>query len=247
MLPVSWVNAENSPSIHLVTEHLPPYQIEAKNKSLSGFAVDVIKATMKRSQYDYTLNSYSWSHSYKLAQAKANHCIFSLARTKSRETLFKWVGPIYYVNNTAMWALKTRTIQVENLNDVKKYTVAVSRDDMTHIGLIERGFKENEHLYVLDNTKSLVKLLLTRPGIDLIVANDMTIKFHTDLAGVTIDDLQRVYEIKNLPLNLFFACSKQTDDNIIKHLSKNLQSLYQDGSYDTILKKWRDQLLSPDF
>lgn len=247
MLPVSWVNAENAPSIHLVTEHLPPYQIEAKNKSLSGFAVDVIKAAMKRSQYDYTLDSYSWSHSYKLAQVKANHCIFSLARTKSRETLFKWVGPIYYVNNTAMWALKTRTIKVENLNDVKKYTVAVSRDDMTHIGLIELGFKENEHLYVLDNTKSLVKLLLTRPGIDLIVANDMTIKFHTNLAGVTIDDLQRVYEIKSLPLNLFFACSKQTDDNIIKHLSKNLQSLYQDGSYDTILKKWRDQLLSPDF
>ncbi|MFT6689749.1 MAG: polar amino acid transport system substrate-binding protein [Colwellia sp.] len=84
---------------------------------------------------------------------------------------------------------------------------------MTHIGLIERGFKENEHLYVLDNTKSLVNLLSTRPGIDLIAANDMTIKFHTDLAGVTIDDLQRVYEIKNLSLNLFFACNNPLFQN----------------------------------
>lgn len=240
------VNAENPPVIHLVTEHLPPYQIEAENKALAGFSVDVIKAAMKRSQYDYTLNSYSWGRSYKLAQIKANHCIFSIARTKSRENLFKWVGLIYYANNTSMWALKDRTIELKNLNDAKKYNVAVSRDDMTHIGLIERGFKENEHLYILDNTKSLVNLLLTRASIDLIVANDMTIKFHTDLAGVTIDDLQRVYEIKDLPLNLFFACSKQTDDNIIKHLSKNMQSLYQDGSYDTILKKWRDRLISPD-
>jgi polar amino acid transport system substrate-binding protein len=157
------------------------------------------------------------------------------------------VGPIYYANNTAIWALKNRTIKVENLNDIKKYIVAVSRDDITHAELMARGLRENEHLYVLDNTKSLVNLLLTRPGIDLIVANDMTIRFHTDLAGVTTDDLQRIYEIKNLPLNLFFACSKQTDDNIIKHLSKNLQSLYHDGSYDIILNKWHDQLISPNF
>mgnify|MGYP003671223500 FL=1 len=78
MAPVSLVNAEHPPVIHLVTEHLPPYQIEDENKNLSGFAVEVIKETMKRSQYDYTMNSYSWVRSYKLAQIKANHCIFSI-------------------------------------------------------------------------------------------------------------------------------------------------------------------------
>ena len=199
---------------------------------------------MKRSQYVYTMNSYSWARSYKLAQIKANHCIFSIARTKSREDLFKWVGPISYVNNTAMWALKGRKIDVSNLNDAKKYTIAVSRDDLTHIGLKERGFKDGEHLYVLDNTRSLVNLLMTRPGIDLIVANDMTIKFHVELAGATTDDLQRIYEIRDLPLNFFFACSKNTNEKVIQHLAEKLQSLYQDGSYDAIWEKWRDQLIS---
>jgi polar amino acid transport system substrate-binding protein len=241
-LPVS---ANKSKFIHIVTEHLPPYQIVIQNKPLSGFAVDIIKETMARSQYAYSIKNYPWVRSYNLAKVKANYCIFSIARLKSRENMFKWVGPISSVNNTAMWARKGRHIKVSNLNDAKKYIIAVNRDDIAHIGLIERGFNEDDNLYVLNNTKSLINLLITRPEIDLIVADDTTIKFRTELAGANINELQRVYEIKDLPLNFFFACSKKTDDNIIKHLSNKLQSLYQDGSYDAIWEKWHNKLTSP--
>ncbi|MBA6392231.1 transporter substrate-binding domain-containing protein [Colwellia sp. BRX10-3] len=245
LAPIFSVHAENSPVIHLVTEHLPPYQIEDDNKSLSGFAVEVIRETIKRSQYDYTMNSYSWVRSYNLAQMKANHCIFSIARTKTRENLFKWVGAISKINNTSLWARKDRVIDVTKLEDAKKYTIAVNRNDVTHIGLMERGFKEDEHLYVLDDGKSLINLLITRPEIDLIVADDTTIKFRTELEGIAINKLQRIYEIKDLPLNFHLACSKQTNDDIIKHLAEKLQSLYQDGSYEAILDKWRDKFSVP--
>ena len=241
-LPIS---ANKNPVIHIVTEHLPPYQIVTQNKPLSGFAVDIIKETMARSHYAYSMKNYPWVRSYNLAQVKANYCIFSIARLKSRENMFKWVGPISSVSNTAMWARKGRHIKISNLNDAKKYIIAVNRDDIAHTGLIERGFNEDENLYVLDNTNSLISLLITRPEIDLIVADDTTIKFRTELAGANINELQRVYEIKDLPLNFFFACSKQTDDNIIQHLSNKLQSLYQDGSYDAIWEKWRNTLTSP--
>lgn len=239
-------NADTNPVIHIVTEHLPPYQIVDQNKVLSGFSVDIIKETMARSDFAYSLKIYSWVRSYKLAQVKANHCIFSIARLKSREKLFKWVGPISHVGNTSMWALKSRDIHVTNLNDAKKYTIAVNRDDIAHTGLLERGFKEGEHLYVLNNTKSLVNLLINRPEIDLIVSDDITIKFRAELAGITIQDLQHIYDIKDLPLNFYFACSKQTDDEIIKHLAEKMQDLNQDGSYDVIWKKWRDKLISPN-
>tara|TARA_R110000737_G_scaffold48658_9_gene69170 strand:- start:2947 stop:3819 length:873 start_codon:yes stop_codon:yes gene_type:complete len=238
--------SENNPVIHIVTEHLPPYQIVSKNDNITGFAVDIIKETMARSHYAYSLNSYSWVRSYKLAQKKANHCIFSIARLQSREKLFKWVGPISHVSNTALWALKGRDIQVSSLNDAKKYTIAVNRDDIAHTGLMERGFNEGEHLYVLDDTKSLVNLLITRPEIDLIVADDITIKFRTEYAGAAIDELQLIYEIKELPLNFFFACSTETDDKVIAHLAEKLASLYQDGSHKAIMDKWRDKLFRPN-
>lgn len=232
------------PVIHIVTEHLPPYQIESSNKPLSGFAVDVIQETMARSHYAYSLKSYSWIRSYKLAQKKVNYCIFSLARLKLREKLFKWVGPISQVNNTALWTLKGQNIVINNIDDAKKHTIAVNQDDIAHIGLLERGFLEDENLYIADNKSSLIKLLITRPEIDLIVASDSTMKLRSKMADTMISKLQRVYEIKDLPLNFFFACSNKTDDKIIKHLAKHLQSLYQDGTYYTIWNKWQNELVS---
>lgn len=246
LLPAISANAEktSSPIIHIVTEHLPPYQIVSDNKPIFGFAVDIIKETMARSHFAYSLKSYPWVRSYKLAQVKANHCIFSVARLKSREHLFKWVGPISQVNNTAMWAQKDKRVTVTNLEDAKNYTIAVNRDDIGHTGLVERGFIENKHLYVLDDAKSLVNVLLTRPEIDLIVADDSTISFRAELVGANINELQRVFEIQDLPLNFFFACSKKTADKTISHLAEQLKSIHQDGTYDAIWEKWRSKLIS---
>lgn len=244
--PLSAAEQDKTKILHLVTEHLPPYQVVIKNEVISGFAIDVIKEVMERSQYSYTLNSYPWIRSYKLAQQKADHCIFSMVRMKSREKLFKWVGPISFVNQTSLWGLHDREIEVKNLEDAKEYIVAVSRDDMTHIGLLEKGFKEGKNLYVIENTKSLVHLLLNRPEIDLIIADNITIEYHTRLAGALKSQLHRVYQVKELPLNFYFACSNKTDDKIVQHLTEKLQSLYQDGSYDVIWQEWRERLIEQD-
>lgn len=241
--PLSSAEQDKTKILHLVTEHLPPYQIVIKNEVISGFAIDVIKEIMERSHYSYTLNSYPWTRSYKLAQQKVDHCIFSMVRMESREKLFKWVGPISFVNQTSLWGLQDREIEVKNLEDAKKYTVAVSRDDMTHLGLVEKGFKEGKNLYVIENTKSLVHLLINRPEIDLIIADIVTIEYHIRLAGAVRSQLQRVYQVKELPLNFYFACSKKTDDKIVQHLTEKLQSLYQDGTYDLIWQEWRERLI----
>jgi len=228
--------------ITLITEHLPPYQILSEDNKVTGFSTDVITQTMKRSGYSYSLHLFPWVRSYNLALQKKNHCIYSIARLPSREKLFKWVGPLSEINNAVIWGLKKTVYNIKTLEDAKKYTIAVMRNDITHIGLLERGFIEGEHLYVLDDVKSLVSLLISHPEIDLIVADDITIDYRVELAGMKKSDFQRVFEIEDLSLDFYFACSKQTNDDIIKHLSTTLRSLYLDGTYDKIWDKWQDKL-----
>jgi len=226
--------------ITLVTENLPPYQMLSKDKKITGFATDVITQTMTRSNYTYTLHLYPWVRSYNLALQKKNHCIFSIARLAIREQLFKWVGPLSEINNAVIWGLKQHNYGIKTLEDAKKYTIAVMRNDITHIGLLERGFIEGEHLYVLDDAKSLVGLLVSRSEIDLIVADDITIDYRVELAGMRRNEFQRVFEIKDLPLDFYFACSLQTGDDVIKHLSATMKSLYLDGTYKEIWDKWQE-------
>jgi len=232
-------------NITLVTENLPPYQIVGKNNhDISGFAYDIIKETFKRSKINYTLAAYPWVRSYNLSLNKANTCIFSIARIPIREAKFTWIGQITEKNNAVVWGLKSNknSQQIQTLDDLKKYVIAVNQDDVTHLGMLKNGFIEGKHLYLLHNTNSLINLLVTRPEIDFIIADDITISYRADLAGVDIKLLQRVLEIDNLPLDFYLACNKNTDKKIIATLTDNLAEIHQDGTYLKILAHWKNKM-----
>jgi len=226
----------------IVTEHLPPYQVISSAGKISGFSTDLITEIVKRSGYQLNLQAYSWARSYNLAQKKHNTCIYSIGRLPDRENLFKWVGILTKTNNVIFGKKSNLSIPFNSIDEAKTHTVAVIRDDATHLILLSLGFEEGKNLYVINNTKSLFNLLLVRDSIDLIIADDVTIGYRAKLAGVDINKLSRLYEIKSLPIKFYLACSLSTDDIVITKLKSALQSIYQDGFYQEIKQKWQNKM-----
>ncbi|PCI62814.1 MAG: hypothetical protein COB35_02645 [Gammaproteobacteria bacterium] len=97
----------NATVLTIVTENLPPFQLLDRNKKISGFATDVIKAVLNKTPYQYEIGLHPWSQSYEMAQKNKNTCIYSIAREKSRESLFQWVGQIA-TTNTYFISLKAK-------------------------------------------------------------------------------------------------------------------------------------------
>tara|TARA_B110001454_G_scaffold195633_1_gene198019 strand:- start:112 stop:888 length:777 start_codon:yes stop_codon:yes gene_type:complete len=234
----------NQTEIVFVTEHLPPYQIINDDSSVGGFATEVVLAVAHRANINYSLHGYPWVRTYNLALKKANYCVFSIARIPSREKLFEWIGPVTEKNNAVVWSLKSNEHgkEVKTLDDLKRYTTAVNRNDVTHAGMLNIGLTENENLYVLEHSKSLINLLVTRSEIDFIVADDITIPHRAKLAGISTDLLHRVIEVESLSLNFYLACNKSTNDEIVKKLRINLANLHLNGSYQRILSKWKSKM-----
>lgn len=229
----------------LVTEHLPPYQIVNDDTSkVTGFATDIVLETLKRAELDYDLNAYPWVRTYNLALKKPNHCVYSTARLPSRENLFTWIGPVTEENNAVIWSLKSNehSEHIKSVEDLKQHITAVNKSDATHTGMLNLGLIENKNLYVVQHTQSLVKLLFERPEIDFIVADDITIPHRAKLAGVPIESLHRVIEVKNLSLNFHLACNKKSDAEVIKKLTHSLSTIHQDGTYQKILNKWLKEM-----
>jgi polar amino acid transport system substrate-binding protein len=237
----SAINAQPT-SIHLVTEHLPPYQIVDSQNQVSGFATEVVRETLKRANIDFELSSYSWARSYNLVQQRTNYCIYSIARLPIREHLFHWIGQITEVNNAVIWGLKRDQLTIHDLEDIKQYITAVSRNDATHLGMLAHGFEEEKNLYVLENTEPLLNLLYSRESIKFIVADDITISYRAKLAGVAFSQLQRIYELTDLPLDFYLACNLNTDAQVITALTKALKNIHQDGTYRRILQQWQANL-----
>jgi polar amino acid transport system substrate-binding protein len=230
--------------IILVTEHFPPFQIVGENNTVSGFTTELVLKVLTQSQYQYSLDAYPWTVAYNLVLLKPNHCLFSMARLKNREDLFQWVGKVTDSNNAFLWGLKSdKYRKINNIDDLKNYRIAVRRNNAPHLALLEMGFTEDKHLYVLENANALINLLHSRDEIDFIIADDITIAYRAEMAGIDINLLKKVYEIEGMWSDFYLACNKETDNKIINRLSTILEQMHRDGTYRRLLDKWTSKMI----
>lgn len=225
--------------LSIVTEHLPPLQYLNSEQRVTGLSTQIVKELMRRSDYAFDLNLHSWTRAYQLALNVENTCIYSMAKLPTREALFKWVGALVKTNSV-FYALKSnKNIAIEQLDDAKQYITAVIKNDAPHIALLNQGFVEGKNLYVVHDISAMFKLLVLRESIDLIIADELTLNERLKTANLDINQIKSVFEIKDIPLELSFACNLNTRAEVVDSLTKSLTQMIADGTYDKILKNWQ--------
>jgi polar amino acid transport system substrate-binding protein len=224
--------------LNIVTEHLPPYQI-ATEGSITGLSTEIVEATLKESQYTYDIEAYPWALSFGRAKHHKNTCIHSLARIPQRESLFKWIGFIAETTSS-LYALQNSLIVIDNLEEAKKYNIAVIRSDIAHHFLLTKGFVENKNIYVTDNDAALLKLLdVASRNVDLIVFDDYALQNRVNNLAET-SKYKSVFKLKGLTLNLYLACSLNTDQKIVDELIDTMKVLEKRGVFRKIRDKWKN-------
>jgi len=227
--------------IMVLTEHLPPYQIDSGNE-VSGFATEVVRRTFETAGIPYEIEVQDWSRAYQRALRQADTCIYSISKSNERTPLFQWVGALAYTI-TSLYSLKNRPdIQLKTLDDAKKLVTAVTKDDITHHYLLKHGFKEGEQLYLLESVTTMLHVLQGRKDIDLVLINDTILKYRALESGVPLEALQKQMEVSDLPLDFYLACSLTTAPAIVEKLKISLQQLKDSGEFAQIIAGWADKL-----
>ncbi|MEW6991871.1 substrate-binding periplasmic protein [Colwelliaceae bacterium 6441] len=228
--------SEASPIIQIVTEHLPPFQISSENEVL-GFATEIVKAAMKNTPYDFRINLYPWTRSFTMALNKKNTCIYSIAKTLDREQQFIWVSTIAE-RNASFIGLREKNIEISSIEDAKAYVTAVIRDDVTHQLLLKKGFKERENLYVVNNTHSLLKLLVQRKEIDFILVDAFTIKYRARFNNIDENIFKNFHQLNKKPLDYYLACNVQTSPEVIKNIRLSIDTMKKTNQLKKIIDNW---------
>jgi polar amino acid transport system substrate-binding protein len=228
--------------VQVLTEHLPPYQIDGQGTA-GGFATELVKQTFAEAGLTYQINFESWSRAYQLAQRDSNTCIYSMSRSPERESLFQWIGELSY-NHTALYTMASRAdVQVSSLDDARRYVVAVTRDDVTHHYLKSRGFEEGKNLYVLQSISNMLPVLSGRRNdIDLIIVNDTILRYRAQEAGLDATQFRRLLVLPDLPLAFHLACSLKTAPDVVDKLRAGLRQLKADGRFEQIAGQWSERL-----
>ena len=224
-----------SDELIILTENLPPLNY-VKDGELVGPSIEIVKEIQKRVGSDDKILVYPWARAYKMALEDENIVLFGTTHTKSRDKIFKWIGPLA-TKRDILVAKKGSGVKISKLDDAKKVRrIGTLRDDTRERLLIERGFKNLEP--VSDEQLNAKKLILGR--IDLWAYKVPGLRTVCELAGVDYNELEEVYHLRKIDVSIAF--SQKTSDSIVEKWRNAFGEMVADGTIMQIRRKWNEML-----
>jgi PAS domain S-box-containing protein len=214
-----------------ITEEWPPVNF-MKNGKPTGFSADMVKEIMRRHGRFHKIKMLPWHDGYKKALAGPNVALFSTTRTRERENMFKWVGPLL-TEKLSFVALRGSKLKIESLEDARKVrAVGTYKDDAGEQALIEKGFKN-----LKSAKKNITNIKLLKEGkIDLWVSSNISLVSEAMEAGYDPTDFEPLYDLSEM--HLYIAFSKDTPDELVKWWQDTLNEMKDDGYYNRLMGLW---------
>lgn len=232
----------NLQTLSYLTEEYPPYNFTEAGE-LKGIAVDLLVAASAIATQPVTKENISvhpWASAYRAVLINKNTVLFSTTRTKLRENLFNWVGPISPTRIVVL-AKKQSQIVIDDPHDLIQYRTGVIRDDVGEQLLLESGVPRNsmqESSYA-----SLLAEQLYKGRIDLWAYEENVAFWHIANAGFSPDDFETVYVLQEG--ELYFAFNKEVSGDSVRALQQALDVLKRTKTeqnqslYQAIVSKYR--------
>ena len=175
----------------ILTENLPPLNYLEDGK-LVGPSIEIVTEIQKRVGCNAPIEVLPWARAYRMALEEDNVVLFGTTQTESRQSLFKWVGPLA-TKRDILVGLKGSKSRISSLEDAKQVNrIGTLRDDTRERYLIDHGFANLEP--VSDEQKNARKLILGR--IDLWTYKQPGLITVCDLAGVDHNKLEEVLHLR---------------------------------------------------
>lgn len=189
---------------------------------------------------EYRLSLYPWARAYEKALHEPNVLIYPVARTAIREALFKWVGEIDRVSLN-FYKLRSRTgITLNSLEDAKRYTVGVVRNDTKQTFLEQQGLTR---LVVSANNRDNFQKLLNQQ-VQLLPMSENSARLASAAAQVDFASIEEIYSIDEQPIRIYMAFSLDTSDEIVGKFRRSFEQLEASGEVARILSEERSSKLT---
>ncbi|MCG8572702.1 MAG: transporter substrate-binding domain-containing protein [Spirochaetes bacterium] len=221
-----------SQTLELFTEEDPPYSFTDQNGKPAGFGVEIVTEIQKRLKTNFPINIVPWTRAYKIITEENNKVVFTMTRTKERESLFQWIGPI--VENDWVFVAKEGSgIHISCLDDAKKITRIGTVNNYAWTQYLEKqGFQNLEK--VTERKLNIFKIEKNR--IKVFVSADSSYKSAVLEGGYNPDDYEIIYRFNTV--QMYIAFSRNTKREVTKKWQSALDSMKKDGTFEKILKKW---------
>lgn len=230
---ISWYTSADN--IRVVTEHLPPYQIAENGQVVGGSSYLIMKEVLKRAKIQVIPEVMPWARAYKIGLSRNDTIIYSITRSRERESLFKWIGQLHHMEYSFFSTKSNQNINIKTTSDALNYSVVSVRGSFEANSLQRIGFELGVNLtLVVDYTKAWRMLQMGR--VDIIYANTpvfMVSNLDKSLFKKQGDVVEK--------FDLYVAANLNTDEKVLNNLTEALQSVKKEPSFRELFNIHKDK------
>lgn len=215
-----------------LTENYPPANFFEDDK-LVGVSVDMLHEIWQRLDLPKkTIHVVPWARGYREVEQDSNSMLFTMSRTKERDSHFKWVGPVFSSTHVLVAKIKT-PIEISKQSDMFNYNVSTVRGDISEKSLKEIDFP-NHKMAKVANVKQAF-LMLKNDRVELVMLSIHGL--HHVLAELheSRNRYKVVWEVNKI--GNYYAFNKATPDKLINAFQQVLDSIEPERI--KILEKYR--------
>ncbi|USD31319.1 MULTISPECIES: substrate-binding periplasmic protein [Vibrio] len=218
-LPIGAVELDE---LVFLTEEYPPYNFTQDGEA-KGISIDLLIAAAQSQGVEINkeeIKVQPWARAYRTALIKPNAVLFATTRTRLREHLFQWVGPLSTTRIVVM-AKKSRNISIENAMDFAQYRIGVIRDDVGEQLMLELGVPRDS---MQENSvaETLAKQL-AKGRIDLWAYEENVAKWWLKKIGQDTDDYEPVFVLSEG--ELYYAFNLAVDEKLTEKLQRGIDQM----------------------
>lgn len=230
--------SESIQEIQFMTENSPPFNY-IEDQKIKGIFVEVLMAVSRQMGsplgWDRIL-VLSWARGYQSLSAGGKKCLFGTARTKERENLFKWAGPVTH-NRVIFIAKAGSEIHIDSIDRIRTLKTGVVKEDMAEKILLESELP-TESLFRAFGDNAAIELIqdLDRGMIDVWAHGDMHARWLMKKKALNPRVFKTIYVLREE--QMYFAFSKDVSNGFISVFQRALDRIQKRGVIKKILKTY---------
>ena len=226
--------APDQAPLTIITEEWPPYNY-AEDGQLKGVSVEIVKTVLKELGRSDPIQLYPSQRAKKMQDALPRTIFFSLFRTKEREPLYKWIGPIGF-DAIYFYKRKGDPIEINSLDDARRVPrIACRQAGLVHDILEKEGFTNldtNAH----SSQQIYFKLLKGRSNL-AISDSPLGVKYFLQKEGLPPDSLTQT-KLMVVSSDLYIAGSLDLPDSEVDQWRQALLRLRDNGTIEKIYREY---------
>ena len=212
--------ATSQQKLRMVTEIVDPFQV-IKNDQVTGIAVEHIRTIFDKAKIEMPkVEAHPWSRAFKIAKERPNTLIFGMVRTADREPDFEWVGKFAETSFHLFGLKSNRHIRIRTLQDVKRYSIALRRGDVSYEYFRKHGFYESENVLLVFE-REIVDRLFFNNKLDLIISSPFLMSQQARIYNTDIDLYETKFRLSDLDVEFYLAAHPKTDRTLIRKLREH--------------------------